>query len=129
MYIHIVTRHLLRGGNQICVVLNQHVAVQTHMCWDVCNQLLQLNSSILNTERYNTRCPMAAIMRGGKSNMWAIGNRYQGALILNWISTTRDIDITHKHLGLTPVNIGFCHHCSKKWSGARSAPCHFLNQC
>ena len=37
--------------------------------------------------------------------------------------------LTHKHLELTPGNIGFCHHCSKKWPGARSAPCHFLNQC
>ena len=37
--------------------------------------------------------------------------------------------LTHKHLKLPQVKIVFCHHCSKKWPGARSAPCHFLNQC
>ena len=26
--------------------------------------------------------------------------------------------LTHEHLKLLPGNIGFCHHCSKKWPGA-----------
>ena len=34
--------------------------------------------------------------------------------------------LTHKHLKFPPGNIGFCHHFSKKWPGARSAPCHFF---
>ena len=36
---------------------------------------------------------------------------------------------SNKDLELTPDNIGFCQHCSKKWPGARLATCHFLNQC